>query len=423
MANKKSKLIKQGKARRERVRKKRFSLGSKHYFQLKGKNSEVVLEELAQKTFLTDWCYLNPELPDGRELCDLLIVFDDIAIIWQVKNVRLKNGQIKEADFNKNIKQISGAYRQLFELRTEIELFNPRRGKEKFDPSIIKSIYLISAFLGDSPFHLRSMNVKGKFVHTFTRQFTQIILNELDTISDFTKYLKDVEDFHKESKSIIVGGGEEELLGYYIKHNRNFDEILKHPVNGLYVEGGNWEDLIGRKEYKSKQRENRISYCWDYLIDICHTGDNPKYELIAREMARHNRFERRILAQAFIGAYEKADDTEEDGSWRRTTTSNGITYCFLFHGYSGNEEQRKFRKKQLGVFCFIARGQYIANTKVIGIATDQQIRPDIAFDYCYIDQPEWTKEDQKIMEMNMKDTGIFTKMKATHEEFLEFPNL
>lgn len=423
MAKNKKKLIKQRKARRERARKKAF-LGSKHYFQSKGGKAESILNELACTTFLTDWCYLKPELPDGKELCDLLIVFDDIAIIWQLKGVKLKNGQIRESDFKKNIRQISGAYRQLFELKTEIDLLNPRRGKEKFDPSKIKSIYLISAFFGDSPFHLRSINVKGQFVHTFTRKFTEIILNELDTISDFTKYLKDVEGFHKKSKSIIVGGGEEELLGYYIKHNRNFDEILKHPVNGLYVEKGNWEDLIGRKEYEAKQRENRISYCWDYLIDICHTGDSPEYELIAREMASHNRFERRILAHAFMEAYEKADSIKEKGSWgwRRAVTSNGITYCFLFRGYSGDKNQRELRKKLLGAFCFIARGQFIKNTKVVGIATDRHIRPDIAFDYCYINKPEWTKEDQTLMELNMKDTGIFTKMNATHKEFVEFPD-
>jgi hypothetical protein len=422
MVNKENKLIKQGKARRERARKKKFSLGSKHYFQLKGKNSEVVLDELAQKTFLTDWCYLNPNLPDGKELCDLLIVFDDIAIIWQVKDVKLKNGQIKEADFNKNIKQVLGSYRQLFGLKTEIDIVNPRRGKEKFDPNKIKSIYLISAFLGDSPFYLRTINVKGKHIHTFTRQFTQIILNELDTISDFTKYLKDVEDIFRIPKDIIADGGEEELLGYYIKQGRNFDEVLKQPVFGLYVEKGNWEDLIGRKEYKAKQRDNRISYFWDYLIHRCHWS-NPEYELITREMARHNRFERRILAQAFIEAQQNAQSTQNGSSYRRVITSDGVTYCFLFYGHSGDKKQREYRKAQLGIFCCIARGQYKENAKVIGIATDQQIRPDIAFDYCYLYKPKWTEEDQEKMEQDMKDTRIFTKMKGTHKKFSEFPDL
>ena len=46
------------------------------------RKAESILHELAKKTFLTDWCYPNPLLPDGKELCDLLVVFGDTAIIW-----------------------------------------------------------------------------------------------------------------------------------------------------------------------------------------------------------------------------------------------------------------------------------------------------------------------------------------------------
>ena len=44
----------------------------KNYFYLKGKNAEKIVHDLASKTFITDWCYLNPMLPSGKELCDLL---------------------------------------------------------------------------------------------------------------------------------------------------------------------------------------------------------------------------------------------------------------------------------------------------------------------------------------------------------------
>src|SRR5262245_4413789 len=44
--------------------------GQRDYFDLKGKKAEQVLYELAAKTLLTDWCYLNPRLPDGKELCE-----------------------------------------------------------------------------------------------------------------------------------------------------------------------------------------------------------------------------------------------------------------------------------------------------------------------------------------------------------------
>jgi hypothetical protein len=56
-----------------------------HYFREKGERAEAIIHNLATKTFLTDWCYPNPKKPEGKEICDLMVVFDDIAIIWQIK--------------------------------------------------------------------------------------------------------------------------------------------------------------------------------------------------------------------------------------------------------------------------------------------------------------------------------------------------
>lgn len=82
---------------------------SGEYFRLKGKKAGDIVHELATKSFLTDWCYKNPKLPDGDELCDLLIVFDDILIIWQIKNLKVgKDGKYKESEVKKNLSQLSG---------------------------------------------------------------------------------------------------------------------------------------------------------------------------------------------------------------------------------------------------------------------------------------------------------------------------
>lgn len=61
----------------------------KHHFSLKGAAAEKVVHDLAAESFFTDWCYPNPQLADGKELCDLLVVFDHVAIIIQVKNLKL----------------------------------------------------------------------------------------------------------------------------------------------------------------------------------------------------------------------------------------------------------------------------------------------------------------------------------------------
>jgi len=56
---------------------------SNHYFREKGERAEAIIHNLATKTFLTDWCYPNPKKPDGKELCDLLVVFDDTQRLVQ----------------------------------------------------------------------------------------------------------------------------------------------------------------------------------------------------------------------------------------------------------------------------------------------------------------------------------------------------
>ena len=67
---KRARLRKQALKRRARHAKasdeSNFIKPNKHYFRLKGKEAESILTELAEKTFLADWCYPNPLLPDGK---------------------------------------------------------------------------------------------------------------------------------------------------------------------------------------------------------------------------------------------------------------------------------------------------------------------------------------------------------------------
>lgn len=413
--------LKRYKERKMRAEENRLQ-DDKHYFKLKGSKAEEVLNELAERSFLTDWCYTNPSLPDGKELCDLLVIFDNTAIIWQIKDVKLKDEQIKDSDFKKNISQLSGAYRQLFELNTPLILHNPRRGDELFDVKQIKQIYLIAGFFGESPFFVKSMfKVKERHVHVFTKRFTEIILNELDTISDFTKYLHDKEELHKSANSIIIQGGEEEILGHYLFNNRSFNTPKSVKPFVMYIEDGHWEKLQQRSEYIAKRKEDFISYYWDRLINICHTCNNFEYEIIAREMARCNRFERRILSQQFLEANKLAHAKKDGIAYRRVSPQKGITYCFLFYGNSTNESKRDIRKKMLSIFCHITRGKIQENRKVVGIATDQYINPKAAFDYCLIDIEKWSDEDEEIMQQNITETGIFTGMKQKFEQYVEYP--
>src|SRR5260370_32223074 len=153
-------------------------MGSPHYCREKGATAEKVIHQLATKTFFIDWCYPNPKKPDGKELCDLLVVFDDTVLIWQIKDLKVDgNGRYKESEVEKNLRQLSGARRTLFDLKSPVALSNPRRGIEEFDPALIKHVHLISVLMGEGegvfPF---LQEFKKHLVHGFTRDFADIAM-------------------------------------------------------------------------------------------------------------------------------------------------------------------------------------------------------------------------------------------------------
>lgn len=394
------------------------NLNTGNYFQLKGKNAEKIAYDLAIKTFLTDWCYPNPIIKPGRELCDLLVVFDDIAIIWQIKDLKLdSDGRYKKAEVDKNLRQIAGARRQLFDLKTKIELSNPRRGREVFNPKSIKNIYLISVLMGEGEEYYSGLeDVKGHDVHVFTKEFTEICLNELDTISDFCKYLEAKEKFFAK-RSVIVAGGEKELLATYLREGRSFKTYEK--ADKIFIDGDIWKGLLKDPRYLKKKELDKASYGWDSIINRIHEGSS-QYEIVARELARPNRFERRYLSKVFMDAYTRSHEDKSGANlFRRIMPTDGVTYCFLF---MDDPEPRNRRKNMLFAICYYARGRFPQNKKVIGIATEKKIRPQCSYDYVLLEKPSWTKRDEQNMQKLQKELGLFVNPIIARASENEYPN-
>lgn len=376
----------------------------RQYFSLKGKKAEEIAHHLAEKTFLADWCFQNPSQSKGKELCDLLIVFDDVAIIWQIKDLKLdSDGKYTKTEVDKNLRQLSGARRRLFEVNKPIELTNPIRGSDMLDPKKIKEVYLISALLGKGEDSFSFVEEFKKLtIHVFDRNFTRIILGELDTISDFIDYLRNKESLIKTGKRIIILGGEEELLACYLTNGRSFEKFDK--TTSILVTKGGWKYLQNTPEYMAKKKEDEISYCWDGIISRVHESGTKTYELVARELARSNRFERRYLSKAFYDAHVIAHKESKPDMYRRLALGNDITYCFLF---MDDPEPREKRREILFAMCHIARGKFPHNQKVLGIATEKRIEPTCSYDFCFYEKPKWTIVDQENMNKIQKETGIF----------------
>ena len=389
----------------------------KDHFQAKGKLAEEFVHNLALSTFLTDWCYLNPLLPDGKELCDLLIVFDHIAIIWEIKDLKLdEQGRYKKAEVEKNLRQLAGARRQLFELKRNIELVNPRRGKELFDPAPIKAIFLISVLMGEGQEASSFMEeIKNHTVHVFARDFVRTALRELDTVRDFCDYLSGKENFLAQKKAVAIQGGEEELLGVYLLNDLSFE--WAKDADSVFIAQGTWEKLQNKPEYARKKKADEISYGWDHIVDRLHESGSAQYETVARELARHTRFERRFLSQSFYDAHVKAHETDKP-IFRRALAIDGVTYCFLF---VDKAKPRELRRKILEIFCFVARGKFPQNQAVIGISTEKELHPEDSYDVLWLKISEWREEHQKRMEELQASTETLTNASVVAQQFQEYP--
>ena len=389
-------------------------VGSEHYFREKGAAAERIIHSLATRTFLTDWCYPNPRKPDGDELCDLLVVFDDRAIIWQIKDLKTDNlGRYKKAEVQKNLRQLSGARRSLFDLRISIELENPRKGKERFDPETIKSVHLISVLMGhsDEPFPFLQV-FKERMIHVFTREFADIALSELDTVSDFCTYLQRKEAIDGD-KDVLVHGGEENLLAKYLEDLHTFSWMGNY--DHIVVAEDVWPSFSTLPRYLAKKESDRISHGWDSIINRAHDGTSARYERVARELARPDRFQRRGLSKAFYEAYSEFCGTKHQ-MIRRVLKLEDTTYCFLF--MEDGKGERKRRKAMLSLMCFVARGLYPENTKVIGIATEAA---NASYDFCLRVQPTWTSKDERTKTKIQQEIGIFVSPRQTKSGEDEYP--
>ncbi len=391
----------------------------KQYFQLKGKKAEDAINELASKSFLREWCYPNPKKHDGKEICDLLIWFDDTVIIMQVKDIKFKEG--KEGSYTKKafeepITQLLGAERYLFKVGKDIKLTNIYGHTAKFEPNTIDKIHRLVISVGDGeipfdPFRKE----KEKYIHVFDRAIVTF-MNELDTIPDFCDYLQKKEELLSSSKTPqIVLSSETDLLAEFIDSDRSFKRLSS--LDYVTFDDNVWDGVSNSDWYQSKKEADPISYFWDHLIDIAHTCPESEYREVAKELSRLDRFDRRAASQFFLNAHTKA--LENKRALRRIFPMKQAVYVFVFSPY---EMERGYRKAQLGAACYIVRDKYNDGRKIIGIATETGTNALRSYDFCLLDVAEWTEENRKIAQEAKERFSLFKNTEYHHATVEEYPS-
>lgn len=467
--------------------------------------SERYLAELADRSFLNLWSYPNPYRSqklggagDGKEICDLLVVCDPHILIFSEKEITWTDKPMdvawprwcRRAVFDAAA-QLKGAERWINEFPDRIFLdklcevpfplgfppperqrvhriivargaadacrkyFEGGLGTFVIAPDLKGQDHCTPAAEAYAPFTIGDIDPAGDFVHVFDDVSLDIVMRELDTISDFTEYLDKRAAFVRSGR-LERAHGEEDLLAYYAIHlNDDGDHDFTAPegrswddVKSVAIGDGNWANYVANPQYLAKKEADKVSYAWDGLIETFtghmlggttivlpgHTYSLTDSELAVRHMALQNRFYRRAHSTAILDALEIGRSKDiffrallaPPESTRSETGFFFMTLKYLdwMDNKGGYEKYRELRSFYLRTYAQALLIKHANIQRIIGIAMEP---PDqgrgASEDIIYAVQTEWTEEDRKQNREDCAALGIMGEMKQTHYRGTEYPSV
>jgi len=456
--------------------------------------TEKNLAALADKIFLNLWTYPNLFKSDGQELCDVLVVCGDDVLIFSDKNIGWKKGgdfglswsRWYRGAIEESVKQINGASRYLREHPDD--LFLDATCKEKFPlalpPSDRRRVHHIAVALGASeacanhyketpgyfpiapdlkgkshtdatadgfmPFAIGDVQPVGSFVHVLNEPALELLGRELDTATDFARYLTRRERIIR-SDHLLPVAGEHDLLGHYLLSGGPDEEHDFTGANGgewqkdekLLIPAGTYAGLAVHPAYKMRREADQSSYVWDNLLGQFTAsilageaegpfGDEPRpkeAEEGLRSMALEPRLRRRLLGASVADAMRKAEAAKADHFARYMvpgahSVDETVGYVLLILAHHGEApglaytEYRKRRRVMLEGYCLNMLRDNRALKRAVGIGIDASSkvtgRKGGSEDFYALEVDAWTTElENSALELK-QDFGLLKPENITH---------
>lgn len=427
--------------------------------------SERALASLARKAFLTLWSYPNVFTDegrvngkgDGKELCDLLVVFGDNVLLFSDKDCAYRSDvdvavawpRWYRSAIDKSAKQLAGAEKfiKAFPKRIFLDkacqsplpielpdasvaryyLIAVTRGshfpaRQFFGGGSSGSVMLLNELVGkvahaQTPFRIGFPLESRRFVHVLDEMTVDLLLDELDTVPDLVGYLKKKEEFMQQPGVIVSVPGEEELLARYMStmHDEEhaFPKIPK-GVNFVTLPEGDWGVYRASPQWEAKQKANEVSYMWDALIEH-HSGfirsgkaitvpwqptmDGVNHERIVRALAAQPRLARRSLSTDLLVAMHRSDPGRMFARIKMAGRPPDRAFVFLTiprtEGEDYDTTYRHRRMHVLMVYCHAVKDGMPTLKEAIGVASEPFSEGTASQDFMHVDLSEMSAEELK----------------------------
>ena len=454
--------------------------------------SERYLKTLCDRTFLSLWSYPGVYRDqgrqgkgDGKEVCDLLVVFENHVVIFSDKACAFPDSGDVAKDwsrwFRKAVKksadQVWGAERwirdhpgRLYVDRAcehEFPIDLPAPGEAIFHRIVVAhdsadrcrrefdggsgSLILDTTVAGEAhhdanrydvqPFRVGDIDPDKGYVHVLDDTTLDIVLATLDTITDFVEYLTKKEALMRGDRAVMATG-EEDLLAFYltdIDENEQHAFVVPPDARGLLVLEGQWEGFSRHPQRRAQIEANEVSYTWDALIEQFnkHIIGRTQYhtshdsvrvsEKIVRLLARESRTRRRLLATGLLEVV--ADELPEWGRRsRHLPPSQPGDTCYVFltlwHPPSVSyEDFREVRRKLLEAYCMVLKTMYPEAEDIVGIATEDRTAVSRSEDAIYLDASHWDDDLQSEALSLREEFDIMREVKRTDFRVQEYPDV
>lgn len=426
--------------------------------------SEERLADLTRQTFLSMWSYQNPFYEQGKELCDVLVVFGDDVVIISDKVIRYSEDKSQEVAWERwyrravlaSVRQLQGALKTIQRTPEAIHLDakvtspfplefpDPKRaryhliavahgaeaactthtGKPSFavDPQLPadgQALFTVGA-------HFQS------FVHVFNRTTLYALFECFDTAVDFVRYLCAKEDLFKHRHVWLAG--EEDLIALYMDGRRPngsapLDDLLVRTTNGTCkMPSGLFDQLKAGPALAHRKSVLAPSYLVDNVIEqlaheymhgrILASPDNRlAYHANAFQiLASESRMGRMLMAQGVMDILTEDPET----FWSVVVESvdcPNVVYVWLVYPVVGvevsDDQLEAVVGNELSDYVLVAMSKFPNAQRVFGIALPNSVDSRTSRVFRLFAREDWNDDLQREVEALGRAKGILSTVKTT----------